>query len=124
MRNPLTICGIRIHLRIPFANFADSTYICGFHLHFVDSTYISQNPLRVSESRKTSYFCLLRNPQQNKCAHQIHVTGIFTRIRSNFVSGIHLHFGTILKTCLWNPGTYRHKTVRLSSAQFDLVMLS
>ena len=29
---------------------------------------------------------------------------------------------TCLKTCLWNPGTYRHKIVRLSSAQFGLVM--
>ena len=27
-----------------------------------------------------------------------------------------------LKTCLWNPGTYRHKIVRPSSAQFGLVM--
>ena len=29
---------------------------------------------------------------------------------------------TCLKTCIWNPGTYRHKIVRLSSAQFGLVM--
>ena len=29
---------------------------------------------------------------------------------------------TCLETCLWNPGTYRHKIVRLSSAQFGLVM--
>ena len=29
---------------------------------------------------------------------------------------------TNLKTCLWNPGTYRHKIVRLSIAQFGLVM--
>ena len=27
-----------------------------------------------------------------------------------------------LKTCLWNPGTYRHKIVRLSRSQFGLVM--
>ena len=30
---------------------------------------------------------------------------------------------TCLKTCLWNPGTYRHKIVRLSSAQFGLVIV-
>ena len=30
---------------------------------------------------------------------------------------------TCLKACLWNPGTYRHKIVLLSSAQFGLVML-
>ena len=28
-------------------------------------------------------------------------------------------FWTCLKTCLWNSGTYRHKIVRLISAQFD-----
>ena len=30
---------------------------------------------------------------------------------------------TYLKTGLWNPGTYRHKTVRLSNAQFGFVMI-
>ena len=30
---------------------------------------------------------------------------------------------TCLKTCLWNPGTYKHKIVLLSSAQLGLVML-
>ena len=29
---------------------------------------------------------------------------------------------TFLKTCFWNPATYRPKIVRLSSAQFGLVM--
>ena len=43
-------------------------------------------------------------------------------IHWNFVSGNHLHFGICLKTCLWNPGRYRHKIVRLASAQFGLVM--
>ena len=37
------------------------------------------------------------------------------------VGEIHLHFGTCLKTCLWNPGTHRHKIVLLSSAYFGLV---
>ena len=40
----------------------------------------------------------------------------------NLVSGIHLHFGKCLNTCLWNLGTHRHKIARLSSAQFCLVM--
>ena len=44
-------------------------------------------------------------------------------IHGSFVSGIHLHFGTCLKISFWNPGTYRHKIVRLSSAQFGLVMV-
>ena len=48
---------------------------------------------------------------------------VFVRgIHRNVVSRIHLHFGTCLKISLWNPGTYRHKIVLLSSAQFGLVM--
>ena len=27
-----------------------------------------------------------------------------------------------LKSCLWKPGTYRHKILRLSIAQFNLVL--
>ena len=103
MRNPLTICGIRLHLRIPLTNFADSTYIL-------------RHPLTFAESRTTSCICLSRNT--TKFTLQIFVRGIHW----NFVIGIHLHFGTYLKTCHWNPGTYRHKIVRLSSAQFGLVM--
>ena len=78
MRNPFTICGIRLHLRIQLK-------ICGFHLHF-------WNPLTVAESRTTSYNCLLRNPQQNKCADKVYVTGICMR--------------NPLKFCLWNPLTF------------------
>ena len=37
--NPFTFCGIRWNLRVPLTNFADYTYICGFYLHFVESTY-------------------------------------------------------------------------------------
>ena len=39
LRNILKICGIRLHLRISITNFADSTYICRFNLHFAESTY-------------------------------------------------------------------------------------
>ena len=44
-------------------------------------------------------------------------------IHWSFVWGIHLHFGTYFKTCLWNPRTFRYKIVLLSSAQFGLVMV-
>ena len=40
----------------------------------------------------------------------------------NFASEIHFHFETCLKTYLWSQGTERHTIVRLSSAQFGLVM--
>ena len=94
MRNPLTICGIRLQVRIPHTNFADSTYISGFHLHFADSTYILRNTLTVTESRTTSNISLLRNPQQNNCAEKINATGICMR--------------NPLKFCLWNPLTFRN----------------
>ena len=106
MQDSLTICGIRLHLRILHTNFADSTHICGFHLHFAESTYS----------------CGIRNPQQNKCADKIYFTGICMRNPLKCFCGIHLRFGTYFKTCLWNPGIYRHKIVLLSSAQFGLVM--
>ena len=50
---------------------------------------------------------------------------VFVRgIHEVFVGVIRLHFGTCLKIYLCNPGTYRHKIMRLSSAQFGLVMCS
>ena len=103
MRNPHTICEIRLHLRIAHTNFADSTYIL-------------QNPLTVAEFRTNSYICLLRNPQQNKYADKIYVTGICMRNQLKFCI-------TSFETCLWYPGTYTHKNVLLSCAQFGLVML-
>ena len=66
-------------------------------------------------------FAQIRNKTNvpTKIALQVFVCGIHW----NCVCGIHLHFGTYFKTCLWNPGTYRHKIVLLSTAQFGLVML-
>ena len=61
-------------------------------LTFADSTYFLRNPLTVAESRTTSYTCLLRNAQQNKCADKIYVTGISMQ--------------NPLKFCLWNESTY------------------
>ena len=52
--------------------FANSTYNCGFLLHSTESTYSCG-------IQNISYICLLRNPQQNKCAGKIYVTGIFMR---------------------------------------------
>ena len=99
------------------------------HLHFANSTYILWNPLTF-----WGIHIQLRNPEQLAvfacCGirNKINVATKFTLqvvlrgIHETFVSGIHLHFGTCLKICLWNPRTYRHKTVRLSSAQFGFLM--
>ena len=111
MRNPLTICGIRLLLRIPQINFADSTQICGFHLHFAKSTYscgIQNNQL----------FLLLAESATKQMGRQ----KLRYRNTLNFICGIHLHLRTYFKTCFWTSGTYRHKIVLLSSAQFGLVM--
>ena len=50
---------------------------------------------------------------------------VFVRaVHGKIVIDIHLLFGTCSKTSPWNPGTYRHKIVRLSISQFGLgVML-
>ena len=93
-----TVCGFLLQLPIPLT-------LCGIHLQL-------QNPKHLNH-----------NSQQTKCTDKIFVTRIYSRgIHVNLVSGVHLHFGTCLNTCLWSPGAYRHKNVRLSSAQFGLVM--
>ena len=88
---------------------------------FADSIYILRNLLTDAESRITSYIscCGIRNKTNvpTRFTLQLFVRGI----HENFVSGIHLLFGTCLKICLWNPGAYIHKVVRLSSAQFGPV---
>ena len=101
-----------------------------------NSSYAS---LVLKKTRNPVTFCgihlQLRNPKQlaiYACCGIRDTTNVPTKftlhsyvrgIHGNFVSGIHLHFGTCLKTSFWNPRTYRHKIVRLSSAQFGLVMI-
>ena len=122
MRNPFTICGNHLQL-------AESVCFCGFRIQilriqrtFADSTYNLRNPLIIAESRSTSYICLLRNPQQNKCADKTYATSICMRNPLKFCLWNPLTSWNIFKSCLWNPETYRHKIVLLSSAQFGLVM--
>ena len=57
IRNPLTVCGIRLHLRIPLK-------FCGI--------------------QTTSYIRLLRKPRHNKCADKSYVTLICTRNPQKF----------------------------------------
>ena len=115
--NPQIVSGIHKVL-VEFA------FCLHFQLKIADSTYFLRIPLAVDDSRTTSYIRLLRNPRQNKCADIIYVTLICTRNPRKFVSGINLHFGTCLNISFWNRGTFRHKIVRLYSAQFGLVMRS
>ena len=109
LRNPLTFadsaykfCGFHLHLRIPLK-------FCGIHLQ-----------LRNPEQLAIFACCGIRNKTNVPTKFTLQAYGC--GIHWNFVCGIHLHFGTYFKTCLWNPGTYRHKTVLLSSAQFGVVM--
>ena len=109
---------------------AESAYIWGFRIQilripltFAHSTYNLLNPLTVAESRKTSYICLLRNPQQIKCADKSYITGICTRNSQKCCRRNPPAIWNMFKISLWNPGTYRHKIVRLSSAQFSLLVM-
>ena len=97
-----TVGGICLHLRILLT-------FCGIHLQ-----------LRNPEQLAIFACCGIRNKINvpTKFTLQVYVRGIHVHL----VSGIHLHFGTCLNACQWNPGTYRHKIVRLFSAQFGLVM--
>ena len=99
-RNPFTVCGIRLHLRIRLT-------FCGTHLQL-------RNPKQLAIFACCG-ICDTTNVPKKFALHS-YVRGI----HGSFV--IHLHFGTCLKISFWNPGTYRHKIVRLSSAQFGLVM--
>ena len=79
--------------------FLNSFTVCGFRLQilripptFADSTFILRNPLTFAESKTTSYFCLLRNPQQINSADKIYVTSICTR--------------NLRKSCKWSSLTF------------------
>ena len=101
IRNPLTICGFHLHLRIPLT-------FCGIHLQ-----------LRNPEQLAIIACCGNRDTTNvtRKFTLQLFVRGIFGK----FVTGIHLQFKTCFKISFWNPGTYKHKIGHLSNAQFGLV---
>ena len=113
--NPQLVSGIRklsaesINCKRNPHIFAEPTYFCGIRLL-----------LRNSEQLLMFACCGIRDKANvpKQFTLQVFVPGIH-RI---FISGSCLHFGTCLKTCLWNSGTYRHKIVQLSNAPFGLVM--
>ena len=87
----------------------ESNYICGIRFH-------SQNPEQLP-----LFSC--RGLRDKTNVHTKFTLQAFDRgIDGNFANEIPLLFVTRLKTCLWNPGTYRHKILRLSSAQSGLVI--
>ena len=101
--NTLTVYGIRLHLRIQLT-------FCEIHLQL-------RNPKQLA----IFACCRIRDTQNVPTKFTLH--SYVRGIHGSFVSGFHLHFGTCLRISFWNPGIYRHKTMRLSSAQFGLVML-
>ena len=107
--NPQILIGLRLSLLNP-QTFAESANICGIRNNYIYSI-ISEYAAIFSRSRNKTNVVTKFTLQ------------VFCGIHGKFVSGIHIHFGTSLKTCLWNPGIYRHKNVRLSSASFGLVMV-
>ena len=101
IRNLLRVCGIRLHLRIPLT-------FCGIHLQ-----------LRYSKQLAIFAWCGIRDA--TNVPTNLTLRSYVRGIHGSFLSGIHLRFGTCLKISFWKPGTYRHKIMRLSSAQFGLV---
>ena len=83
--------------------------VCGIRLHF-------------AEYKQIAIFscCGIRDTTNVPKKFTLH--SYVPGIHGSFVCGTPLHFGTCLKISFWNPATYRHKIVRLSSAQFGLVM--
>ena len=122
---PLTVVkSLPLNSAIAYASsvkieFLNSFTFCGFRLQilrvsltFADSSYVLRNLCLLA-----MFACFgIRNKiiMPTKFTLQVYVRGIH-------VNRIYLHFGTCLNTCIWNQGTYRHKIVRLSSAQFELV---
>ena len=126
--NPQTLSGIhkmkaesanckRTHLQL-----RNALTICGICLNIADSAHSLRIPLIVKPEQLPIFSrCRLRNKINvpTKFLLQLYVRGIYW----NFASRIHLNFEKIwLETCLWNTGTYKHKIVRLSSAQFGLLV--
>ena len=82
-----------------------------------------RNPLTVCGIQNNKPYWLVAEsvPQQIRdTTNTLH--SFVRRIHGSFVSGIHLHFGMCLMISFSNPGTYRNKILRLSSAQFSLAM--
>ena len=117
-----------LSIRIPVLPF-DCSYASSVEKK-IESTYSLRIPLTIADS--TYFFRIhlqLRNPEQlgifaccgmcdstklpTKFTLQVFVRGT----HGSFINGNHLHFGTCIKVCLWNPGAFRCKTVRLSSVQ-------
>ena len=107
IRNPLTICGICLHLRNPLT-FAVPALFCGSQLQLRNQQLVIFACCGIRDTTNVP----------TKFTLPSYVRGI----HGSFVSGIHLHFGTCLKISFWNPETNRQKIVRLSSAQLGLLM--
>ena len=82
IRNLLTVCGIRVHSRIPLT-------FCGTHLQ-----------LRNLEQLAIFACCGIRDITNVPTKFTLH-----SYKREIFVGRIHLHFGTCLKISFWNSGT-------------------
>ena len=76
--------------------------------------------MRNSEQLPKITRCWIRNKTNIPIKLTLHI--IERGTHRSFVHGLHLHFGTYLMTCLLNPGAYRQKNLRLSSAPLGLVM--
>ena len=85
-----------------------------FFLSTLSSCMFMQHQKQQNFTRPNCAFCALLEDSEKRTLPLFLFCSLFSFDRSDKIF-------TCLKTCLWNPGTYRHKIVLLSSAQFGLV---
>ena len=109
LRNPLTFAG-------------SACKFCGLYLHLRFPLTFCWIQLQLLHPGQLAIFACCGVPDTTNVPKKLTLQKFVRGIHGSLVSGIHWHFGLYLKVCLWNPGTYRHKISRLSSAQFGLVV--
>ena len=100
--DPQIVGGIRIKLQIT-PIFSESAYICSIRNNYL--------------------YSLAAESATNQCIDKIYVTAICTCNQLKSFKWNPPVYWNMFKTCLWNPGTYRHKILLQSSAHFGLKMV-
>ena len=102
IHNPLTVCGIRLHLRIPLT-------FCGIHLLLRDPKQLA-----------VFGCCRIRDTTNRPTKFTLH---LYVRgFRRSFVSGIHLHFETCLKIIFF--GIQEHSDTKFCAYPVHSLALS
>ena len=103
----LFVCGFHLHISMYVAlQIISFICICGFHLNFADSTFFFAKSTHSCAIQIKWFYLLVAETAANQTCRQNLRHRYQYAESAEFMSGIHLHFGTCLKICLWNPGLY------------------